>query len=154
MRRNIVYWVLVATLLTSFAAGCAAPTPVPPTVAPKADAAGLKITGKVQNTMSWTEEQVKAMPTMQSTSTNKEGQSSTYTGVSLKTLLDKASVQADATTLVFVAEDAFTAEVPLADAQACKDCIVSFRDKGGFSAVMPGFSNKVQVKGVVEIQVK
>jgi hypothetical protein len=30
---------------------------------------------------------------------------------------------------------------------------VSFRNQGGFSTVMPGFSGKLQVKGVVELQV-
>ena len=38
--------------------------------------------------------------------------------------------------------------------QACDDCIVSFRNQGGFSIVMPGFAGNVQVKGVIEIQVK
>jgi len=38
--------------------------------------------------------------------------------------------------------------------QSCADCIVSFREQGGFSTVLPGFSSKAQVKGVVEIQVK
>ena len=53
-----------------------------------------------------------------------------------------------------MADDGYTAEVPLADVLACADCIVSFRSKGGFSTVLPGFSGKAQVKGVVEIQVK
>jgi hypothetical protein len=56
--------------------------------------------------------------------------------------------------LVFVADDGYTAEVSLAEVQACQDCIVAFRDEGGFSLVMPGFSGKLQVKGVNEIQVK
>jgi len=37
---------------------------------------------------------------------------------------------------------------------ACPDCIVSFRSEGGFSTVMPGYEGKLQVKGIVEIQVK
>ncbi|NLS76663.1 MAG: solute-binding protein [Chloroflexi bacterium] len=119
-----------------------------------ATGAALKVTGKVTKEMSWTEAEVKAMPTMEATSTNKEGVASTYTGVSLNALLELAGVQAGTATLVLVADDGFTAEVPLADAQACKDCIVSFRNQGGFSMVMPGMSNKAQVKGVVEIQVK
>jgi hypothetical protein len=44
--------------------------------------------------------------------------------------------------------------VTLAEIQACTDCIVSFRNNGGFSTVLPGFPNNVQVKGVVEIQVR
>jgi hypothetical protein len=53
-----------------------------------------------------------------------------------------------------VADDGYTAELPLADALACEKCIVSFRNNGGFSMVMPDMSSKVNVKGVIEIQVK
>ena len=61
---------------------------------------------------------------------------------------------AEATTVVYVADDGYTAEVALAEVQDCADCIVSFRNQGGFSIVMPGFSGNVQVKGVIEIQIK
>jgi tungstate transport system substrate-binding protein len=114
----------------------------------------LKITGLVDNEMAWTEGEVKAMETMDAESTNKDGETETYTGVSLNSLLELAGVKAEATTLVFVADDGYTAEITLAEVQACTDCIVSFRSQGGFSTVLPGFSGKVQVKGVVEIQVK
>ncbi|MBN1661581.1 MAG: substrate-binding domain-containing protein [Anaerolineae bacterium] len=118
-----------------------------------ADAA-LKITGNVANEIGWTEEEVRAMPTIEAQSTNKDGETSTYTGVLINDLLTLAGPNADATTVVFVADDGYTGEATLAEVQGCADCIVSFREKGGFSIVMPGFSGKVQVKGVVEIQVK
>jgi hypothetical protein len=91
---------------------------------------------------------------MTAESTNKKGEKSTYTGVLIAKLLEMAGVKPEATTIVFVANDGFTAEVALADLLACTDCIVSFRDQGGFSTVMPGFEGKLQVKGIVEIQVK
>jgi hypothetical protein len=116
--------------------------------------AALKITGNVKNEVGWTEDQVRAMDTMEAESTNKDGETSTYTGVSINTLLDKAGVNSDATTVTYVADDGYTAEVTLAEVQGCADCIVSFRNQGGFSIVMPGFSSKVQVKGVVEIQIQ
>jgi hypothetical protein len=116
--------------------------------------AALKVTGSVDKEIGWTEEQIKAMDTMDVESTNKKGEASTYTGVSIKALLDKAGVKADATTVVFVADDDYTAEASLSDVQGCSDCIVSFRDQGGFSIVMPNFPSNLQVKGVVEIQVK
>jgi hypothetical protein len=116
--------------------------------------AALKVTGNVEKEVGWTEEQIKAMDTMDVESTNKKGETSTYTGVSIKALLDKAGVKADATTVVFVADDDYTAEASLSDVQGCSDCIVSFRDQGGFSIVMPNFPSNLQVKGVVEIQVK
>jgi tungstate transport system substrate-binding protein len=118
-----------------------------------ADAA-LQVTGMVENEMAWAEEEVRAMETIEAESTNKAGETKTYTGVPVNALLEEAGVQEGAATVVYVAEDGYTAEVPLADVQACADCIVSFRNQGGFSIVMPDFPGNLQVKGVVEIQVQ
>ncbi len=114
----------------------------------------LKVTGLVGQELAWTEDEVKAMTTMEAQSTNKLGETETYTGVLIADLLNLAAPQADAATVVFVADDGYSAEVPLADVMACPDCIVSFRSEGGFSTVMPGYEGKLQVKGIVEIQVK
>jgi hypothetical protein len=114
----------------------------------------LKITGNVEQEMAWTEDEVRAMDAIEAEYTNKEGETATYTGVPINALLDKAGVKDGATAVVFVADDDYTAEATLAEVQGCADCIVSFRDEGGFSTVMPGFSGKLQVKGVIEIQVK
>jgi DMSO/TMAO reductase YedYZ molybdopterin-dependent catalytic subunit len=116
--------------------------------------AALKITGAVENEIGWTEEKIRSMDTIEAESTNKAGETSTYTGVLIDDLLGKAKPDAGATTLVFVADDGYTAEAPLADIQACADCIVSFRNQGGFSIVAPGFEGSVQVKGVVQIKVQ
>jgi DMSO/TMAO reductase YedYZ molybdopterin-dependent catalytic subunit len=116
--------------------------------------AALKVTGNVETEVGWTEEKIRSMDTMEAESTNKEGEASTYTGVAINDLLGKAGPNPDATTVVFVADDGYTAEMALADLQACGDCIVSFRNQGGFSIVAPDFPGNVQVKGVVEIQVK
>jgi tungstate transport system substrate-binding protein len=118
------------------------------------EGAALKITGNVGQEIGWLEEDVRAMETMEAQSTNKQGETSTYTGVSINKLLEMAGPAADATTVVFVADDGYTAEVTLAEVQGCADCIVSFRNQGGFSIVMPGFAGSLQVKGVIEIQVK
>ena len=114
----------------------------------------LKVTGSVAKEQAWTDAQVKGMDTMEAVSTNKDGETSTYTGVLITDLLAAAQPNADATTVVFVADDGYTAEVTLEELNACADCIVSFRNQGGFSTVLPGFSSKLQVKGVIEIQVK
>jgi DMSO/TMAO reductase YedYZ molybdopterin-dependent catalytic subunit len=118
------------------------------------DNAAFKITGSVDTEVGWTEEKIRSMDTIEAQSTNKQGETSTYTGVRIGDLLSKASPKDGATTVVFVADDGFTAEAALADIQSCADCIVSFRNQGGFSIVAPGFPGSVQVKGVVEIQVK
>ena len=123
------------------------------TPAPTGDVA-LKVTGLVDNPMAWTEAEVKAMDTLQVESTNKNGDKSTYEGVLIGNLLKLASPKADAQTVVFVADDGFTAEIALADVMTCENCIVSFRNQGGFSTVLPGQGSNLQVKGVIEIQVK
>ncbi len=121
-------------------------------VAPAAVA--LKITGVVDQEMTWTEEEVKAMPTMEAERGNNAGQLETYTGVSIAALLEMAGPKTRANTAVYVADDGSTAEVSLADVLACEKCIFSFRKQGGFSIVMPGFPSNVQGKGVIEVQVK
>jgi hypothetical protein len=113
----------------------------------------LQVTGNVENEMAWTEEEVRAMDAIEAERENKEGEMSTYTGVPIRALLERAGVPGDAATVTFVAEDEYTAEAELDEVMACDDCIVSFRNRGGFSIVMPGYSGKLQVKGVVEIQV-
>jgi hypothetical protein len=135
--------------------GCSSqPTEAPAVEEVPADEVALKITGMVDNEMAWSEDQVKAMETTDAERENKEGELETYTGVSLNALLEKAGVQNGATTVVLVADDGYEAEVTLAELSACADCIASFRTNGGFSAVLPGFANNVQVKGIVEIKVK
>jgi len=114
----------------------------------------LKVTGLVVNEMGWSEEEVKGMETISIEATNKNGDLKTYDGVLINSLLELAEPNAEATTIVFVADDGYTIEVPLVDVAGCTDCIVSFRDQGGFSTVLPGFESSMQVKGVVEIQIK
>ena len=116
--------------------------------------AALKITGNVDKEIGWTEEEVRAMESMDVESTNKDGEASTYTGVLLSELIAAAQPNAAATMVTFVADDGYTAEIGLEELMACADCIASFRNQGGFSTVLPGYEGKLQVKGVVEIQVK
>jgi hypothetical protein len=108
----------------------------------------------VETEVGWTEDKILSMDTIEAEYTDKDGETKTYSGVAINNLLSKAGVHSDATALVFVAEDGYSAEVPLADIQACADCIVAASDQGGLAIVAPGFSGKAQVKGVVEAQVK
>jgi DMSO/TMAO reductase YedYZ molybdopterin-dependent catalytic subunit len=142
----------------------AQPTEVPSTVAAQPTAAqpasadagdvALMISGKVDQKMAWTEEEVRAMPVIQVKGTNSQGASEDYTGVSLNDLLKQAGVQSGAATLVFTAEGGQTSEAALSEVQACAECILSFRSRGGFSLRMPGFPAAVQLKGVTAITVQ
>jgi hypothetical protein len=140
-------WVLVIGVLAGCGGAADTASGVP-------ENAALKITGSVEKEVGWTEEEVRSMDTVEAESTNKEGELKTYTGVPINMLLGLAGVRQDAAAVIYVGDDGSTAEVPLADVQGCADCIVSFRNQGGFSIVMPGFPGKVQLKGVVEIQIK
>ena len=156
---RLAFLLFTVFALTLMACGQAAPATEVPTVteAPaitEAPAVALKVTGDVASDQAWTEDEVKAMPTMDAESVNNKGEKSTYTGVSINDLLVAAKPNTDATTVVFTAGDGTTAEVSLEELNACTDCIISFRNQGGFSVVMPGFPGDLQVKGVVEIQVK
>lgn len=137
------------------AAPAATEAPAEPaaTEAPAAEVA-LKVTGAVANEQAWTEDDVKAMNTLDVESTNSKGETSTYTGVLLSDLISAAEPNTDANMVTFVADDGYTAEISLEELMACADCIASFREKGGFSTVLPGYPGNMQVKGVVEIQVK
>jgi tungstate transport system substrate-binding protein len=122
---------------------------------PQASAtSGLKITGKVGETKTWAETDVKAMETMTTKAANKDGKEEDYTGVNVKKLVELAKPAADAATLTFIADDGYKADAPLKDVMACEKCIVSFRSNGGFSLIMPDFAKNLQVKGLVEINVK
>jgi hypothetical protein len=114
----------------------------------------LAVTGLVAEEMGWSETAVRAMNTIEAESTNSKGEADTYTGVPINELLALVGIQDGATTVVFIADDGSTGEVTLADLQACGDCIISFRNNGGFSIVLPDFDKSSEVKGVVVIDVK
>lgn len=153
MKHESRLWLLVLALLLVFIAGCssaAADTPA----AGEGAVVALKITGNVNDEVGWSEEEIHSMESIQVDSTNNEGVSETYTGVLIKTLLTMAAVNPGASTVVFIAGDGETAEVPLSEVQGCEDCIFTFRKNGGFSVLVPEMSNKLLVKGVAEVQVE
>jgi hypothetical protein len=118
------------------------------------DDAAFKITGSAETEVGWTEEKIRSMDAIDVESTNKDGETETYTGVRISDLLSKADPKEGAATLAFVADDDYSAEASLADIEACANCIVAFQNQGGFRIVAPDFPSNVQVKGVVEIQIK
>jgi hypothetical protein len=119
------------------------------------DNASLVIVGNVDQEVGWMEETVKTMDVIDVESTNSKGESDTYAGVSIKSLLQKAGVKPDAITVIFFSDDGNSSgEIPISDVLSCENCIVSFRNKGGFSIVAPGLSKDTQIKGVVKIEVR
>jgi len=84
--------------------------------------------------------------------TNKDGETTTYEGISLtELLLDANAIEGE--TLSFTASDGYSADMALEEAMACANCIVAFDDEG-LRMVLPDFSSKLQVKDVVEINIE
>ena len=118
-----------------------------------ADAA-LRVTGMVDNEQAWTEEEVRAMETIDAEGINNSGASETYTGVAISALLDLAGVQDGATAVTILTADGDSIDLTLEELAACPDCILSFRSQGGFSTTLPAYPDLSRLRGVVEIQVK
>jgi tungstate transport system substrate-binding protein len=119
-----------------------------------AGGAALTITGMVDNELKLTMDALKGMEVVKVTADHPKTGTETDQGVRLNALLDQAKVKADAKSLLFTAGDGYTAELALADARACKDCLVAFSDDGKLKTVMPGMQSKFWVKDVIKIEVK
>ncbi len=91
------------------------------------------------------------MDSIVSEATKKDGSTTEYTGVLVIDLLNEAGAAGG--TVVFIASDGYEAELSMAELEGCADCIVAF-DGEELRMVLPGFPSSVQIKGVVEIQVK
>jgi len=131
-------------------AAAATPTVASTTPAGEAD---LAITGAVEQELALKESDLRAMEVVQIKAEHPKKGMTDYEGVRLSTLLDQAKVKSEAKKLVLTADDAFVAEVFLAEVQSCADCLVAFTDTPGkFNLVMPGLPSTVWVKSIVQIQ--
>jgi DMSO/TMAO reductase YedYZ molybdopterin-dependent catalytic subunit len=131
----------------------AAEEPESEVVVPAGDAA-LTLTGLVDAGQSWSLEMLKSMDVVTLELEHPKKGMTKYQGVRLNDLLALAGPQADAECLLFTAADGFTAEIKLADAQACTDCLVAFDDDGSLKLAMPGMDSGAWVKTLVSIEVK
>ena len=52
----------------------------------------------------------------------------------------------------YTLDEPWTAELALADVEACEACLVAIGDDGALRAAMPGMSGKAQVKDLVELR--
>jgi len=147
-KKLVLISVLVAGLLLS---ACATKTAEAPVEAAPAAEPILTLSGIAD--ASWTEADLQAMPMVEATYTNKDGETTTYNGVAILDLLAAAGVS-DYATISLIASDGFSADVSSDELAACSTCIVAFDDDGTLRSVLPDFSSKQQVKGLVEISVQ
>ena len=103
--------------------------------------------------MTWSTADLEGMTQTEAEYTNKDGETSTYSGVALCGLISEAGIS-DFTTATLIAFDGYEAEITSDELSNCDTCIVAVEDDGSLRAVMPDMSSKLQVKGLSEISVQ
>lgn len=131
-------------------AACAPQVALAPSAKPVEDAV-LVISGNVE--MAWTLDDLKGLPVANADFTNKDGETSTYSGVSFAQVLKSAGVE-KYSAMTLVAADDYTIDIDQKTLDACADCIIAIGDDGSLRAVMPGMQGSFQVRDLVELQVK
>jgi len=146
----LVSCALAAAVLAASCAPVPAPAPAPEAQADVSDAA-LTVSGLAD--AAWSLADLQALPQSESDYTNKDGETTTYSGVRFADLLAAAGV-GDYAAVNLVASDEYAIEIDRARLDACGDCLVAISDDGSLRSVMPGFEGMFQVKGLVALEVK
>lgn len=137
------YIVIAAMLaLSLFAAACSVGA---------SDEPVLAVSGAAE--ASYTQGDLEAFDTVAAEYEQKDGTVSEYEGVLIVDILNAADV-GDYTAVTLIASDGYEAEVTIDELAGCAGCILAYDSEDGWSAVMPGFSGKLQVKSVVELKAK
>jgi DMSO/TMAO reductase YedYZ molybdopterin-dependent catalytic subunit len=133
-----------------------APVPTPTTAAISApvEGAGITITGLVNQELTLTDADLKAMQITTVNATGKNGPQD-FQGILLNAILDRAGIKDGATKLVFTASDNYTAEVNLSDVRDCPNTLLAFMDTpGAYLVVLPDQPTSTWVKNVIKIEIK
>jgi hypothetical protein len=126
-----------------------------PTLAPVPENSGaLTITGMVDQEVTLTDAELRAMQIVTVNAEAKEGPKD-FQGVYLNPLLDMAGIQAGATKLVFIASDNYTVEIKLSDVRDCPKSLLAFIETAGtYMIVLPEQPTSTWVKDVIRIELK
>ena len=119
--------------------------------------AALIITGRVDSGMGWTEDELKSLGLIEVEYTNKDGTKTVYSGVPLANLLEICGIHQDAKSLVFMVHDGSSTKVPLADLNACEECIVTLQNEfkvPGLTILLPPVEGKTKLVGIYQISVE
>ncbi len=127
-----------------------------PAAAPAAEVQGdFVLTGLVVQPLGMSEDDLRAVEVLKLTVEHPKSGAMAVEGVRLSKLLGLAQPAPEAKTLVFTARDGYFVEAPLADVQACSDCMVAFTETPGeFRLAMPGLSSGLWVKDIAKIELK
>jgi molybdate/tungstate transport system substrate-binding protein len=111
----------------------------------------LSVTGAVENELTLSMADLEALGVEEVTVEHPKKGAQTCEGVRLSKILEAAATTGD--TLTFTAADDYRIDLPLADAQACADCLVAI-DGDNLSLAMSGMEGMFWVKDLISIEVK
>lgn len=111
----------------------------------------LAVSGTVE--VSYSQRELEALSMIDSEYTNKDGETIVFTGIAISDILSSAKVS-DYSKITIIASDGYSAEITFEELSACEDCILTYSDSDGWSSVMPGFSGKMQVKDIEELNIQ
>ncbi len=115
----------------------------------------LVIVGNVNQPLEFMENNLRELEVVEVSATHpSKGTTDTYEGVLFSTLLELAGLKEGTTSINLVASDGYAMEIPLADLQACTDCLLAFTDTpGSFRSIMPTLDGSTWVKEITRIEV-
>jgi len=111
----------------------------------------LAVSGIVE--VSCSQRELEALHMIDSEYTNKDGDTTIFTGIAIGDILVFAKVS-EYSKISIIASDGYFAEITYEELSACEDCILAYNEYDGWSAVMPGFSSKLQVRDIVELNIQ
>jgi DMSO/TMAO reductase YedYZ molybdopterin-dependent catalytic subunit len=142
---------------TSTPAPTATPEVAAATATPESSAnsaAVLEIKGKVAKAQAWTLDDLKKMEQVKENVEYPKKGKQDVAGVRINALLDLATLDPSAASLVLTASDGFTSETKLDVVRACNSCLVIFNNTGGVDSVMPNLASNLWARDLVKIEVK
>jgi hypothetical protein len=162
MKQHMTKWYSVALVallgILALSAGCgntpASPTPAATQSQGAAPAAALSISGAVEKPVSWSLADLKKMALVKLDLMHPKTGKQSYEGVRLTELLNAAKPTAAAKTLTVTGRDGYMADVALADAMKCTDCLIAIDNTGALSAAMPNMPSGTWVRDLVKLEVK
>lgn len=102
----------------------------------------------------YTLDELNAFSQTSSEYTNKDGETTKYTGVAFSVIFNDAKLPIEPTTIKMVAIDAYVGEVTYDEIRDCTDCIIAILEDGTLRSVLPGFSGKANVKDLVSLELQ
>jgi len=111
----------------------------------------LSITGLKD--VSFTQKDLEGMTMIDSSYTNKDGETTVFSGISINGFLTEQGIDSFSQ-LNLIASDGYSATVTFDELSNCAECVLAYSSENGWSSVMPEFSGKLQVKDVIELNVE